>query len=46
LVNIVLSVHEFAIEQGYVNEVTSITNDIDFQIDTDFEDVNSIEDLT
>jgi len=38
--------HEFGIEQGYVNEATSFFNDIDLQIDTHFENVNSIEDLT
>ena len=38
--------HEFGIEQGYVNEATSFFNDIDLQIDTNFEDVSSIEDLT
>ena len=38
--------HEFGIEQGYVNEATSFFHDIDLQIDTNFEDVNSIEDIT
>ena len=38
--------HEFGIEQGYVNEATSFFNDIDLQIDTNFEDVNSIVDIT
>jgi len=38
--------HEFGVEQGYVNEVTSFLNDIDYQITANFEDVNSIEDLT
>jgi len=38
--------HEFGIEQGYVNEATSFFNDIDLQIDTNFEDVDSIDDIS
>ena len=38
--------HEFGLEQGFINEATSFFNDIDLQIDTNFENVNSIEDLT
>ena len=37
--------HEFGVSQGYVSQATSFTNDIDYQLDRNFENVNDVENM-
>lgn len=37
--------HEFGLEQGYIDQTFTLNDDIDFQIATNFEDVESLADM-
>ncbi|QOY52309.1 hypothetical protein [Candidatus Sulfurimonas baltica] len=37
--------HEFGVEQGYVNEASSFTDDIDYQIINHFKNVDNVENM-